>query len=119
MNLYNTMEYIIDAKNKRLGRVASEIAVILQGKKNPKYEPKFEGTDTVTVNNIKDIELTGKKAEQKMYYKHTGPLGHLKENKFENVFAKNPGFVLRHAVRLMLPKNKLQAKRMRRLKISD
>ncbi len=113
------MEYVIDAKNKKLGRVASEIAVILQGKKSAKYEPRFEGTDTVTVKNIKGLELTGKKAEQKVYYKHTGPLGHLKERKFENVFEKNPAFVLRHAVRLMLPKNRLQAKRMRRLKISD
>lgn len=113
------MEYVIDVKNKKLGRVASEVATILQGKMSPKYEPRFEGTDTVTIKNIKLIELTGKKAEQKIYYKHTGPLGHLKERKFANVFEKNPAFVLRHAVKLMLPKNKLQAKRMRRLKISD
>ncbi|MFA6365214.1 MAG: 50S ribosomal protein L13 [Candidatus Paceibacterota bacterium] len=113
------MEYQIDAKQKPLGRVASEIAIILQGKKNPSYDPRVEGTDSVSVSNVKEIKLTGKKAEQKMYYKHTGPLGHLHERKFENVFEKNPGWVLRRAVRLMLPKNKLSSRRMRRLKIVD
>ncbi|MEK7089921.1 MAG: 50S ribosomal protein L13 [Patescibacteria group bacterium] len=113
------MHYELDAKNKKLGRLASEIAIILQGKKSPNYTPRVEGVDTVSVKNIKSIELTGKKPLQKMYYKHGGPLGHLKETKFENAFEKNPAWVLRRAVRLMLPKNKLSARRMKRMKISD
>ena len=109
------MEHIIDVKNKRLGRVASEIAVILQGKKNPKYQPRFSGTDKILVKNINQISLSGKKTIQKIYYKHTGPLGHLKERKYEDVFKKSPAWVLRHSVRLMLPKNRLQKLRMKRL----
>jgi large subunit ribosomal protein L13 len=111
------MEYTIDAKNKRLGRLASDIAVILQGKKHASYNPKDCGDDKVIVKNIKNIVVTGKKATQKIYYKHAGKLGHLKEKKYADVFEKNPGWVLRHAVNLMLPKNKLRAKRIKRLVI--
>lgn len=113
------MEYQIDAKNKKLGRLSSEIATILQGKRNPKYNPKFLGGDKVVVKNIKEMSFTGKKTGQKIYYKHTGPLGHLKEKKFADVFKKNPAWVLRHAVRLMLPKNRLNAKRLKNLKIEN
>lgn len=108
-------DYVIDAKGKSLGRVASEIATILQGKKQPKYEPRLVGSDRVIVENVKSVVLTGRKAVQKIYYHHTGPLGHLKENKFKDVFQKNPAWVLRHAVNLMLPKNRLRAKRMKGL----
>lgn len=113
------MEYQIDAQGKKLGRLASEIAIILQGKKNPDYSPRVEGTDSVVVKNVQGVELTGKKTLQKMYYKHKGKLGHLKETKFENIFEKNPAWVVRHAVRLMLPKNKLSARRMKRMKFVD
>lgn len=109
------MDYQLDAKNKPLGRLASEIAIILQGKKKTSYEPKKIGGDRVIVKNIKEIVLTGKKAAQKIYYRHSGPLGHLKEKKFANVFEKKPAFVLRRAVRLMLPKNRLAAKRLKNL----
>ncbi|MBI5733050.1 50S ribosomal protein L13 [Candidatus Jorgensenbacteria bacterium] len=108
-------DYTIDAKNQRLGRISSEIAMILQGKKNPTYEPRLEGADRVIVKNVRGIELSGKKTLQKAYYRHAGPLGHLKVRRYEDVFAKKPAWVLRHAVRLMLPKNKLSAKRMKRL----
>ena len=60
------MEYQIDCKNKRLGRIASEIAIILQGKKSPSYAPNKEGDDTVVVLNVEDLELSGKKEEQKI-----------------------------------------------------
>ena len=110
-------EYVIDAKNKKLGRLASEIAVILQGKKNPTYEPKEAGSDRVVVKNVAGLTLSGRKTKQKVYYKHTGPLGHLKIRKYEEVFAKNPTWVLRHSVSLMLPKNRLQKARMKRLVI--
>ena len=72
-------------------------------------------TDRVLVTNASQIAVSGKKTNQKIYYKHTGPLGHLKERKFADVFKKNPAWVLRHAVRLMLPKNRLNAKRLKNL----
>lgn len=113
------MDHVIDAKNRKLGRLASEVASILQGKTTPAYNPRLEGEGQVVVKNASQIELTGKKAEQKVYYKHTGPLGHLKERKFQDVFTKNPAWVIRRAIMMMLPKNKLQAKRMKRLVIEQ
>lgn len=110
------MEYIIDAKGKRLGRIASEIALILQGKKDPNYNPRLEGTDTVVVKNIDDMELSGSKSDQKVYYSHTTQIGHLKTRKIKDVIEKHgKKYVLRHAVLHMLPKNKLQAKRIKRM----
>lgn len=109
------MDHIIDAQGKALGRLASQIATILQGKHKATYDPKNEGNDRVIVKNIKEVRLSGRKTSQKIYYNHTGPIGHLKERKFEDVFAKKPGWVLKHAVRLMLPKNKLSARRLKRL----
>lgn len=101
-----------------MGRVASEIAVILQGKKNPSYDPRLEGDDKVIVKNIDQIEFTGNKEDQKIYYSHTTQLGHLKERKFKDVVAKHGmKFVLRKAVLKMLPKNKLQIRRIKRLVI--
>lgn len=112
------MNYIIDCTNKKLGRIATEISLILQGKKNPSYNPKDEGEDTVTVKNIKELSVSGSKADQKVYYSHTTQIGHLKERKFKDVEAKHGmGYILRHAVERMLPKNKLQIRRMKRLVI--
>lgn len=109
------MDHLIDAQGKALGRLASQIAVILQGKHKASYDPKEEGIDRVIIKNLKEVRLSGRKASQKMYYNHTGPLGHLKERKFEDVFTKKPVWVLKHAVRLMLPKNKLNARRLKRI----
>lgn len=108
-------EHVLDAKGRKLGRLASEIAVILQGKNDPNYEPRLPGRDRVIVKNIKDIEVTGKKFEDKKYYKHGGPLGNLKIRTFKQKFEKDPAWVLQHAVRLMLPKNRLQKPRLKRL----
>jgi large subunit ribosomal protein L13 len=113
------MDYRIDAKNKKLGRLASEIAVILQGKHSPSYEARLPGDDKVIVTNMKGVVLSGRKVTVKKYYRHSGPLGHLIEKKYKDVFAKNPSWVLKHAVRLMLPKNRLAAKRLKRLIIQD
>ena len=110
-------EYIIDVKNKILGRVAVEIATILQGKKHTDFEGRKEGIDTVIVKNIGRIVVSGRKAEQKIYYRHTGYMGHLKEKKYKDAFAKDPAWVLRHAVRGMLPKNWLRDRRLKRLTI--
>lgn len=112
---YSFMDYHIDAKNKILGRLASEIAAILQGKQSPKYEPRIAGNDKVFLKNYKEIRLTGRKNEQKIYYRHTGYVGHLKERTFKQAFAKDPKWVLKEAVRRMLPKNSLNSKRLKRL----
>lgn len=110
------MDITIDAKNKKLGRLASEIAIILQGKNDPKHEPRFEGDNRVTVKNIDKIEISGKKSEDKVYYHHTTQIGHLKKQTLQQVWDKfGPADVLRRAVVGMLPKNKLQAKRIKRL----
>ena len=111
------MEHTIDAKGKRVGRIASQIAGILQGKHSPSYEPRLEGSDHVVVTNVKELAFSEGKLIGKFYYRHTGPLGHLKVRSLKDVFAKNPAWVLRNAVRLMLPKNKLLARRMKRLTV--
>ncbi len=109
------MQYVIDATGKKLGRLSSEIAAILQGKKSPHWEPRLPGQDKVVVKNVTKMVVSGRKAKQKVYYRHTGPLGHLKKRTYQQMFEKNPAWVLRHAVRLMLPKNRLLKKRMKRL----
>ena len=113
------MDYKIDAKNKILGRVASEIATILQGKKSPAYNPRMIGGDRAIVSNYKEIKVSGKKTTDKIYYRHTGYVGHLKEKTFEQEFAKNPKWVFREAVKRMLPKNFLNQKRMKNLIFID
>lgn len=109
------MDYHIDAKGKRLGRVASEIAQILQGKKSPNYEQNRVSKDRVYVANAEKITVSGNKETQKIYYRHTGYMGHLKEVPFKDMFAKKPTEVLREAVRRMLPKNFLNQKRIQNL----
>lgn len=110
------MQYTIDATNKKIGRLASEIAVILQGKKNPKYEQRLEGEDGVIVENIDKIEITAAKKKQKTYFRHTTQIGHLKKQTMKEVLEKKGvAEVLRRSVKGMLPKNKLAEKRMKRL----
>jgi len=112
------MKYTIDATNKSFGRLASEIAIILQGKKNAKYVPRMEGDDNVVVKNIEKAKITGKKLTQKKYYRHTTQIGHLKEKTLQQVLEKKgPREILRHAVMGMLPKNRLRIKRIKRLTI--
>lgn len=110
------MDYTLDAKNQNMGRLATEIATILQGKKNPGYEPRLAGEDRVIVKNIDGMTISGKKETDKVYYHHTGFMGGLKEETFEEVVAKKgKQEVLRRAVMRMLPKNRLQVPRMKRL----
>ena len=108
--------HTIDATNKVLGRLATQIAILLQGKDKPDYEPQKDIGDFVIVKNIKKIKVTGKKAQQKKYYHHSGYPGGLKEVPFKKVFENDPSEVLKKAVWGMLPKNKLRAKRIKRLK---
>jgi large subunit ribosomal protein L13 len=109
------METIIDAKNKKLGRIASEISVVLQNKKSVYYEPRLSGNGKVIVKNVSELDLAPKKMVQKIYYRHTGYMGHLKQKKLKEAFAESPARVLRKAVERMLPKNSLRPKRLRRL----
>lgn len=109
------MEITIDATKQKLGRLATQIAHILQNKGSVAYEPRLEGGNKVVVKNITAIEIGGNKAEKKIYYRHTGYMGHLKEKTYKEAIAKDPAWALRHAVRGMLPKNRLQAKRLKQL----
>ncbi len=111
------MDYIIDAKNKRLGRLATEIAVILQGKKSATYAPHKRGDDRVIVKNAGDISVSGGKEKKTIYYRHTGYMGHLREKTLEQVKAQSPEKLIRTAVENMLPRNFLRAKRLNMLKI--
>lgn len=113
------MTRVIDAKSKKLGRLASEIAVILQGKKSPNYEPRIVGGDKVVVKNVHLLDVDNRKRKQKIYYRHTGYVGHLKSRTLEEAFSKDPKRVLREAVRRMLPKNFLNPRRLKNLEFSD
>ena len=108
--------HTIDASGKVLGRLATEIAILLRGKQKPTFVPYKEMGDFVVVKNTNKIKLTGKKAEQKVYYHHTGFLGGLKETPIKKLLKENPKEILRKAVFGMLPKNKLRAQQIKRLK---
>lgn len=109
-------EYNIDAKGKVLGRLASEIALILQGKNRVDYMPNKDFEHFVIVKNIKNIKVTGKKMEDKTYFSHSGYLGGDKHTPMKVIFEKKPGEILIKAVSGMLPKNRLRAKRIKRIK---
>lgn len=115
----NRETHTIDATGKVLGRLAAEIAVLLRGKNKPDFLPYKDGGDFVTVTNVDKIKITGRKIEQKKYYHHTGYLGGLKAEPLKTLFPENPGEVLKRAVFGMLPKNKLRAKWIKRLKFSS
>ena len=108
--------HTIDVEGRSLGRVASQIAVLLMGKHKPSFVPNQDLGDFVLVKNIRKVKITGKKIEQKKYYRHSGYLGHLKEISLKKVMDSNPGEVLRRAVSGMLPKNRLRKPRLKRLK---
>jgi large subunit ribosomal protein L13 len=107
--------YLFDAKDKVLGRIASQIALVLQGKHKPDYVPYLDSGDYVVVINAKKVKVTGKKLWQKNYQRFSGYPGGLKEISLKELLKKKPEAVIRHAVSLMLPKNKLRDRRLRRL----
>ncbi|MCD5396085.1 MAG: 50S ribosomal protein L13 [Candidatus Pacebacteria bacterium] len=109
--------HIIDAQGKSLGGLASEIAILLQGKHKPDYAPHKDIGDFVIVKNFDKVRFTGQKLKKKKYYRHSGYLGGLKEETLEEVLKKDPFKVLRRAVLGMLPKNKLRSKMIKRLKL--
>ncbi len=109
--------HIIDATNKVLGRLATQIAILLRGKHKPDFVPNKDMGDFIVVKNIEKIKITGKKMEQKKYFHHSGYLGGLKEISLKKLFEKEPREVFKKAVFGMLPKNKLRAVQIKRLKI--
>lgn len=108
--------HTIDAKNKTLGRLASKIAILLQGKHKENFDPAKDMGDFVVVKNVEKMKISGQKLEKKKYYRHSGFLGGLREIKMKEIFQKNPEKILKMAVSGMLPKNRLRKKRLKRLK---
>ena len=106
----------IDATGKVLGRLASEIALLLRGKGKVTFQPHLDEGDFVEVTNAEKIKVTGKKIEQKIYYRHSGYPGGLKEETLKKKLVDDPTFVLRNAVVHMLPKNTLRKEMIKRLK---
>jgi len=111
--------YTIDATDKVLGRLASEVAVLLRGKHKSDFAPYKDIGDFVIIKNVKNLKITGKKMEQKEYFRHSGFLGGVKFTPLKKLFKENPAEVFRKAVYGMLPKNKLRAKMIKRLKITN
>lgn len=108
---------LIDANEAPLGRVATEIAKYLIGKYKPTYTPHIDNGDNVVVINAASLKVTGNKLNSKTYYRHSGFPGNLKELSLAEKLAKSPESVIYEAVKGMLPKNKLQADRLARLRI--
>lgn len=109
--------YVIDASDQVLGRLATQIATILRGKHKPTYTPSMDGGDFVVVVNAEKIRVTGRKAEQKVYYRHTGYPGGLRETPYKQMMEKHPERILRFAVKGMLPKNRIGRKMLTKLRI--
>ena len=109
--------YVIDADGVVLGRLASQIAVMLRGKHKPVFTPHVDTGDYVVVVNTDKIRLTGKKLDQKIYYHHTGYPGGLKETKYRVLMVKKSEFALKKAVRGMLPSGPLGNKMFKKLKV--
>ncbi len=108
---------IVDAKDQRLGRLATRIADNLRGKTKPTYTPNIDTGDFVVVVNAARIAVTGRKMENKIYYRHTGYPGGLKQRTLAEMMEKKPEEVIRLAVKGMLPKNRLGRAQLRKLKI--
>ena len=109
--------YVIDAEGETLGRLATKIAVILKGKNKASFAPHLDNGDYVVVTNCDKFKVTWKKLTDKMYYRHTGYLGGLKEISLEDLLTKKPTKALEFAVNGMLPKNKLRKGMLSRLKL--
>jgi len=107
--------YVVDADGMVLGRLASQVASILRGKHKPTYTPHVDGGDYVIILNCSKVKLTGKKLDQKIYYRHSGYPGGLKETKYRELMANKSDFVVKHAVKGMLPKGPLGRQMLKKL----
>lgn len=113
----NRKWYILDAKNKPLGRVAAKAAVLLRGKHKPTFTPHVDCGDHVIIINCKDAVLTGNKLTQKFYYHHTGYIGHLKQVRYDKLMAEKPDRAMFLAVKGMIPDNTIGRKSLTRLRV--
>ena len=109
--------WVVDADGAVLGRLAAQVAARIRGKHNPMYTPHVDTGDSVVVINAAKIKLTGRKLDQKMYYRHSGYIGGLKSATARNLLEKQPEELIRHAVRGMLPKNRLGRQLNKKLKV--
>jgi len=109
--------FIVDADGKTLGRLCTHVASILRGKHKTTFTPHADMGDNVIVINAGKVRLTGKKASQKTYYRHSGYPGGIKETKFSDMIQNNPDRIIQHAVKGMLPHNKLGRAIMKHLKV--
>ena len=108
---------IVDAENKVLGRLATEIATRLKGKHKPEYTPHVDTGDYIIVINAEKVRVTGNKYDDKMYYRHSGYPGGLKETNFKDLNKSKPEMIIEKAVKGMLPKNPLGREMFRKLKV--
>jgi len=111
--------HVVDASDRTLGRLATEIAQLLKGKHKPIYTRHLDTGDFVIVVNAEKVRVTGNKPKQKIYYRHSGYPGGLKEVTFEKLIEKHPTRIIEHAVRGMLPKNPLGRAMLKKLKVYD
>ncbi len=109
--------YLVDADNRPLGRLACEVAAILRGKHRPEFSPHLDLGDSVVVVNAEKIYLSGKKRQQKTYWSYSGYQGGLKFRHIRDMLEKDPAFVIRHAVKGMLPSNRLGRRLLKKLKV--
>lgn len=109
--------YVVDARDRVLGRLASEIARILRGKHKPKYSPHLDVGDYVVVVNARHVRLTGRKADQKAYFRHSGYMGGEKFIPFKRMIRTHPERVIERAVKGMLPKNALGRQMAKKLRV--
>jgi large subunit ribosomal protein L13 len=109
--------FVVDATDKTLGRMATQIASILRGKHKPEYTPHADAGDYIVVINAEKVKVTGNKFNDKIYYHHTGYVGNLKSIKFKDLQAKKPEEIIKKAVRGMLPKGPLGRTMAKKLKV--
>jgi large subunit ribosomal protein L13 len=109
--------YVVDAANQRLGRLASEIAMVLRGKNKPTFTPFMDTGDFVVVINAEQVEVTGRKRTQKLYRRHSGRPGGMKTETFDKLQARIPERIIEQAVKGMLPKNTLGRQLFTKLKV--
>jgi large subunit ribosomal protein L13 len=109
--------YIVDASGMPLGRLASKVAQVLRGKAKPTFTPFLDGGDFVVVVNASNVHLSGRKPEMKTYWRYTGYPGGLRITKYKDALEKRPEFVITHAVKGMLPHNRLGRRLIKKLKV--
>ncbi len=109
--------FVVDAQDQVLGRLASEVAQILRGKHKPQFTPHLDTGDYVIVINAEKIRLSGKKSNYKAYFRHSGYIGNERSTDFNEMLAKHPDRIIKHAVKGMLPHNRLGRQIIKKLKV--